>query len=353
MYKRLILITVFILIYSLSFGVLNEKYEKAIVLEIGEIIYPSNEEDNMVNYYEKVKIKIKSGAYKNRNFIILNPNFTEDKLNIMIKKGDKVQVRIDDETINIISIDNRVNMVILFLIFIAIIIVLGKFKGVKAIVALLLSLLLILYLFIPLILKGYEPIITALIVLLIISVLSITLIIGVNKKSLSAIIGLMGGILFSGVISYIFILVMRISGYYTIEILNYSNLLENINMFKLITAGIIIGSTGAIMDVAVSISSSLNELKLHNSQITSSEMYTSGMNIGKDIIGTMINTLILAYVGSSMVDILLFSIQKVDYPLIRVLNFEFVIVEFVRAICGSIGILICVPITSYVASKLN
>lgn len=339
------------LLFFIIYGESNEKYEKAIVIEIGEKIEAKEYEKDMVNYYEKIKIKIKTGKYKNKIFIISNPNFVEKKFNYKIKKNDKVQVIINEDTINIVSIDNRNNMLMLLIIFLSIILFLGKIKGLKAIIALFFSLIMIIYFFIPFILKGYEPIIIALIMLCIISFVSIILIMGINKKSLSALIGLLGGIFFSGTISYIFISLMRISGYYSMEILNYADILGDIDMFQLITAGIIIGSTGAIMDVSVSISSSLSEIKLHNNSIDKKQLFQSGMNIGKDIIGTMVNTLILAYIGSSIVDILLFNIQKVDYPLIRVFNFEFVIVEFVRAVCGSIGILVSVPITSYFSSK--
>jgi len=344
------MIVFFILVNFLN-AEMGDKYEKAVVLEIGEKIAAKEYEKDMVNYYEKIKIKIKTGKYKNKIFIILNPNFVEKKFNYKIKKNDKVQVVINENTINIVSIDNRNNMLALLIIFLSIILFLAKIKGLKAIIALFFSLLMIIYFFIPFILKGYEPIIIALIMLFIISFVSVILIMGVNKKSLSALIGLLGGIFFSGTISYIFISLMRISGYYSMEILNYSDVLGSVDMFQLITAGIIIGSTGAIMDVSVSISSSLSEIKLHNSFIDKKQLFQSGINIGKDIIGTMVNTLILAYIGSSIVDILLFNIQRTDYPLIRVFNFEFVIVEFVRAVCGSIGILVSVPITSYFSAK--
>ena len=83
------------------------------------------------------------------------------------------------------------------------------------------------------------------------------------------------------------------------------------------------------------------------------ELYNSGMSIGRDIIGTMINTLILAYIGGSLFTIMILTIQQNDFPNIRILNFEFVGVEFLRAFCGSIGILIAVPLTSLLASKIH
>lgn len=106
------------------------------------------------------------------------------------------------------------------------------------------------------------------------------------------------------------------------------------------------------MDVAMSISSALNEIKEKNQTIHGKELFLSGMRIGSDIIGTMINTLILAYIGSSLMTTIFIYLQKSQYPLIRILNFESIVVEILRAFCGSIGILVAVPITAYVASKI-
>ncbi|MGL5904429.1 MAG: YibE/F family protein, partial [Cetobacterium sp.] len=126
-----------------------------------------------------------------------------------------------------------------------------------------------------------------------------------------------------------------------------SNLLQGIKVKEIISAGVILGSMGAVMDVSMSISSALTELKNRDFGITGKEIFDSGMRIGEDIIGTMVNTLILAYIGSGILSTLFIYLQKEQFPLIRILNFESVAADILRAFAGSIGILIAVPITSY------
>jgi uncharacterized membrane protein len=129
-------------------------------------------------------------------------------------------------------------------------------------------------------------------------------------------------------------------------------ILGNINLKEIVSAGIIIGALGAVMDIGVSISSALWELKEQNPKITEKELIKSGMNIGKDVIGTMVNTLILAYVGSSIFTILLIVAQNTEFPLIRVLNTEFILIELLRGLAGSIGIVVVVPIATFLSSKI-
>ena len=106
------------------------------------------------------------------------------------------------------------------------------------------------------------------------------------------------------------------------------------------------------MDVAVSITSAINELYETNEKLTKKSIFKSALNIGNDIIGTMINTLILAYIASSLFTLLLIYIQANDYPAIRILNYQDIAVEIMRSVCGSIGILIAIPITAFIGSNL-
>jgi len=112
--------------------------------------------------------------------------------------------------------------------------------------------------------------------------------------------------------------------------------------------GILIGSLGAIMDVSMSISSAMQELSNEMRDKNFINMVHSGMNIGRDAIGTMTNTLILAYVGSSLAIILLFTAYNRN--LLVLINFEMIVVEIIQSIVGSIGILLAVPVTVFFAA---
>ena len=173
-----------------------------------------------------------------------------------------------------------------------------------------------------------------------------------NKKFVVALLGVTSGVLIAGILSYIFTYTMRLNGFLDSDLLSCAYLLKKIKIKELIPAGVIIGSLGAVMDVAVSITSSINELHEANPNISKKSMFKSAINIGNDIIGTMINTLILAYIASSIFTLLLIYIQANEYPLIRILNFQDIAVEIMRSVCGSIGILIAVPLTAYIGTLI-
>ena len=117
---------------------------------------------------------------------------------------------------------------------------------------------------------------------------------------------------------------------------------------ELLFAGIIWGSLGAVMDVGMSISSAIYELSINNKDLSFKELLNSGMNVGKDIMSTMSNTLILAYLGSALPLILLMMIfNQSNY---KIINLDVIATEIVRSISGSIGLLFTIPITAILAS---
>lgn len=121
-------------------------------------------------------------------------------------------------------------------------------------------------------------------------------------------------------------------------------------MCGLFTAGILISAMGAVMDVSMSISSAVCELATVNGKMTFKELYKSGMNIGRDAMGTMANTLVLAYVGSSLNMMVLIYSYGVSFS--QLINTDFVAIELIKAISGSIGIVCTVPCVSFIAAKL-
>jgi uncharacterized membrane protein len=175
---------------------------------------------------------------------------------------------------------------------------------------------------------------------------------GINKKILTAALGTLGGVLTAGIVAVIFNKLAKMTGASEEAIQLSVNMLSvDFNFRHLLFAGIIISALGACMDVGMSIASSLDEIKMKNPDITWKELFMSGMNIGKDIIGTMSNTLILAYVGSSITLILLFMAS--DMNIVEILNKETIAEQIVSAIAGSIGVIYTVPITSFVYSIFN
>ncbi|MDI6706783.1 MAG: YibE/F family protein, partial [Bacillota bacterium] len=212
---------------------------------------------------------------------------------------------------------------------------------------------LILKILIPYMLKGYSPIMLSVVVTVISTVITFLLVGGVTIKSLSAIIGTAGGVLIAAGIAVIVGKLARLTGLGVEEarMLMYIPQGIEFDFQGLLFAGIIIGSLGAVMDVSMSIASSMDEVKHANPDIATNDLIKSGMNVGRDIMGTMSNTLILAYTGASIPLLLLLSAY--ENTLSSVLNFDFITTEIVRSLAGSIGLIVTIPLTAFITGFLE
>ena len=200
--------------------------------------------------------------------------------------------------------------------------------------------------------KGFDPIWTSIFTCVFIIAATFFIIGGINKKIITASIGTLGGVILAGGVATIFNYLCKMSGAGEDAIqLSVSMTTMTFNFKDLLFAGIIISALGACMDVGMSIASSLDEIKSKNPDITYKELFKSGMNIGRDTIATMTNTLILAYVGGSITLILLFLACNIS--LVDIVNKETIAQEIISAIAGSMGVVYTVPITSIVYSILN
>ena len=174
----------------------------------------------------------------------------------------------------------------------------------------------------------------------------------IDKKIMTAAIGTFGGVLSAGIIAAIFNNLAKLTGAGEDAIqLSINMTTITFNFRDLLFAGIIVSALGACMDVGMSIASSLDEIKMKNPDITWQELWKSGMNIGRDVIGTMTNTLILAYVGGSLTLILLFMASNMS--LLEILNKETIAEQVISALSGSMGVVFTVPITAIVYAVFN
>jgi len=245
----------------------------------------------------------------------------------------------------------RINYIaILGAVFLALVLLFGRKKGFSAIVALGFTCMAVFMVFIPAIMSGRNIHIATIIICVYSIVSTLLIVIGPNKKALSAMLGCLGGVLLAGLLMLIMDAVLSLTGALDIETQSLLNLPVPIDIRALIFAGVIIGAVGAIMDVAMSISSSLWELKESGGISDFRGIVKSGLNIGKDILGTMLNTLILAYIGSSLSLILLVNVRTTS--LMELFGWEMIIVEFLRALVGSFGMLLAIPLTAGVCGLL-
>ena len=312
----------------------------------------------MSGLIEKVQIlsiKILSGEHKGELVEIENPISSNYAYNIEVEKGDKVLVGIevledDMADIYITSFLRQNEIFIILVIFMLLIALIGGKKGIKSIFTLIMTLFLVVKVFLPLILKGVNPIPVSIGISILMTVITLFVISGVNAKSISAIIGTCSGVLIAGLISYIVGTRTHITGLSAEEATALMNFHENIDFTNLLFSGIIIGALGAIMDVGMSIASSIEEVYKANNKLSRKDLFRSGMNVGRDIMGTMTNTLILAYTGSSIPLLLLF--MSYDSSMIKLLNLDIIATEIIRSISGSIGLVLTIPLTALVATIL-
>ncbi|MCG9128454.1 YibE/F family protein [Candidatus Poribacteria bacterium] len=237
-------------------------------------------------------------------------------------------------------------------------------KGVRAILTLFVTVFSILYLLVPLTISGFNPIVAALIIASFLTVITFLFITGFSVKVISGVLGTLGGLTAVGVLSILSQNLMALTGmdqeFGFLELglaLWRTSGSQDWNFAGILSAGIILGALGAMMDVSMSISSSVHEVKQVNPNISVRQSIRAGLNVGRDIMGTMADTLIFAYLGAHMITMLLpridFPESGILYPFLRLVNEEATTVAIVQAVVGTIGLVLTVPIAATVAGFLT
>lgn len=302
----------------------------------------------------KVHIKHDTGLFKGKEFDIEHFITQGSPYNLELATGDKILTVYDKQDgAEMFGIDEHfkaykiMGLCVFLLIIIALI---SGVNGVKAMLALFVTMLIIFGYMAPQMIKGKPAIPLTVGCAAVIIVVNILIIAGKSKKALIAAIGCLSGVVLAGLFGWFSNWFLKLSGYTGDESSYLVMLSQKVNLKDILVCGVIIGALGAVMDVAISIASSLKEISIANPEYDSKDLFKSGMNIGKDIIGSMVNTLILAYTGASLSVILVFSMQQAEFPLIKIMNMDFICTEIVRSLSGLFGMVLSIPITAFVAS---
>ena len=336
-----------------------EESVKAKVIEAGDT-YERENGSGGTETVQDVKVKILEGKNKDEKFsatYVLTYDLDNKIVGYKLREGNTVFVSVSEENGNVkVTIQDIVRekyLIGLVVFFFASILLIGRKKGLKSIIGLVITILAIFFILVATIFKGYNAILVSIGTSFLIIVLTFAIIGGWNKKTLSAALGTLGGVVLAGVIASITGYLAQLSGAGKEEAIMLSVVSKDVvfNFRELLFAEIIVSALGACMDVGMSISSSLSELKMKNPSMTGKELFKSGMNIGGDMIGTMTNTLILSFIGSSLVLVLLYMSSSIKFT--DVINIEAIATEAVCAIAGSIGIVYTVPITAIIYAFMN
>lgn len=330
------------------------------IAKVTDVLGDNGEEDSWTEGLrlgtQELELKIISGEHKGQ--VLEATNYLNAYTNVDCKVGTRVIVRMDyDDSgdLYVVSIPNYDRGIVLagfMLVFALLLIIIGGRKGTAALLGLVYTLLSLWYLLIPMILKGMNPILAAIFIVAITTAASLIFLTGFSRKTLCATLGCVGGVAAAGLFAAVVGAITPIGGFNMSEaeelVLRAYDL--KLHISGLLVSGILISSLGAVMDVAMSIASSCNELKELNPQLTVAQLFRSGMNIGRDAMGTMANTLILAFAGSSLNMLILFRVY--DYPLIQIINSDAMAIEIIQGVAGSIGIILTVPLVALISSRL-
>ena len=305
---------------------------------------------------QRLELEIRSGPYKGT--VLECDNYLSAYANVDCSLGTRVIVRLDldDEgTPYVVSIPNydrgRVLLGMLA-VFALLLIAIGGRKGIMALLGLAYTLAGIWFLLIPLVLRGAPVIPASVAIAALTAAASLLMLTGFSRKTLCAGLGCVCGVAAAGLFAWVVGQLTPIGGFNMGEaeelvLRAYDSPME---IRGLLVAGILIAALGAVMDVSMSIASACDELRTVDPNITPARLFRSGMNIGRDAMGTMANTLILAFAGASFNVLLLFQVH--GYPLIQIINSDAMAIELIQSVAGSVGIVLTVPLVSLFAALL-
>ncbi len=301
-------------------------------------------------------LEIKDGVFKGEivtGYNMLTGSLENDNV---YKVGDKVFVLVSHKDgeigavsmIDLYRVDVEIILVVIFAIFL--ILTAGK-TGIRAILSFGITILMIWKVLVPMYLNGYNPILVGILITTFLTIVIISLVFGFNRLMVSATTGSLAGILVTLIMGMLFTDVFQISG---VVMTNSESLLYSgygsLNLTQIFIASIFIGASGAVMDLAVDITSAVNEVVEKKPDISAKEAIISGMNVGKAAMGTMTTTLLLAYSGGYVSMLMVFMAQGT--PVDNILNYKYVASEILDTIVGSFGLVSVAPLTAICAGVL-
>ena len=308
--------------------------------------------------YQHLKIEILDGSHKGETMTIRHTIERIMPGYYIFKTGDKLLIRATEESngkIETVKIQEKVRDTQVYLIvglFVTLLLIIGGFNGFKTLISLVIAVAMIFFGYIPLIIKGINPILASLGISIPVVIITLIIISGKNIKTLVAIIGTSLGVIISGILAFVFGNFAHLTGLADDSSISlaYIPQFRNLDYKGILFGTILIGAIGAIMDVAISIASALYEINELDNNISKKNMIISGMNIGKDMMGSMSNTLILAYVGTTLHLIVLFIVYRIRF--VEIINLDSIATEIIRAMAGSIGLIITIPVTVVIGTAI-
>ena len=299
-------------------------------------------------------VDVESGQYKGQQMLVYN--YVGPLYGVPVQEGDGVALIISTYSdgrhmATVFEYDRSGALALVVGIFCAVTVLVGRKTGAKSLLALALTVLCLFTVLFPLLMRGAPTLLTVFLVCVYITVVSFVILDGLSRKSLCAMLGTVAGTAAALLFALLAQKLCRVDGLRTAEVEPLLQLRQTgtpVGLRGLLVAGVVVSALGAVMDVAMSISSALEEVHAANPELGFRQLFRSGMNIGQDLVGTMTNTLILAFLGSGFTLIFyLFTLGLVRYQL---LPSAYLSVEVISGVSSSIGMILAIPLTAAVSA---
>lgn len=284
---------------------------------------------------------------------MLGQNVAFDNDFIRLKTGDTFYLNYlrtinGDELFSVRELDRRISLIFFVILFCVVIIAFGGKQGVRSILSLAMTLVTIIYVLLPLLLRGYSPVLVSSVLATVVLAIVIFTTHGRNRESTAAFLGTMSAVIISSILAMFAIAAARLTGFSSDESV-YLNLYTGgtLNFAGLLLGGIIMGSLGVLDDISITQAAIVHEFYHATPNASKKEVFFRALRIGREHVGALVNTLALAYAGASLPALLLLSMSQM--PIGIILNSEVIATEIIRTIVGSIGLVLAVPITTYIA----
>lgn len=342
--------------YSKGMAGATLNYERCRVLTVlDESLKESTHSSNIPVGKQVLEIEMLTGKHRGETLTASNHLSTYNS--VVAEKGQKLTVIVDELDSGKFQIRvynyHRAPYIYLFaLVFLLTMVVVSGKKGLMSCLSLIYTFVCILLIFLPLIMRGYSPVWVAVGLVILVTSANMIFLNGISKKTFCAIAGTACGVILSGIILLVFSRLVHVSGFNLeeAESLLFIRQKTGLRVENLLFAGILIASMGAVMDTALSIVSAINELHSHMPDFGVMNLFKAGMNVGKDMIGTMSNTLILAFAGAALSTVIVLNFYSVQYN--HYINSNFVAIEIAQALSGSMAVVLTIPLTAAITARI-
>lgn len=305
---------------------------------------------------QSCEIRFKEGRFSGQTYRAVNMLSGSLEVDKLFSPGDTAYVRISHHDGEILSVSMTDHYrlpweILLIVIFVAVLILFAGQTGLRAVLSFILTILMIWKVVVPLYLNGVSPILSGIIIVAVLSVVIVSLVYGFDRRAASSSLGIIIGLGFTAALGAVFTRLMNIHGAIMTgsESLLYCGY-QDLNLTEIFMASIFIGSSGAMMDLAVDITSAVDEVIRKKPDITPWEAVRSGITVGRAAMGTITTTLLLAYSGSCIAQLMVFMAQGT--PLDCILNYKYIAAEMIHTIAGSFGIVAVAPVTAVSAGLM-